>query len=1002
MTEQIHVKNEAFLTAYKVLNEAQKQAVDTIEGPVMVIAGPGTGKTQILTLRIANILLQTDTAPESVLALTFTESGTKAMRERLYRYIGASAYRVPIYTFHGFAGEMIRRYPEAFPRIMGGRVVGDIEQIALLRDIIDSGEFSLLRPVGSPYYYLRHIRSQISDMKREYVTPDALAYIIQTQEAALHDIPQFHEKGAHKGKVRGEYRDTEKRILKNKELLVAYRLYEAVMKSKKRFDFDDMIIELVKTLEQDEDLLRAIQEQYQYVLADEHQDVNGAQNKILELLCNFHDTPNIFVVGDEKQAIYRFQGASLENFLYFEDLFPNTKTISLTENYRSGQTVLDAAHALVAVTDGPLAALRVPLHAAAVSESQVTERLFTHQSIEDAWVVEEVQAQIAAGVPPEEVAIIVRSNKEVAKFAGLLRKEGISVTASADGDVLDHPITQAVEALINFVLTDTNEAALFSVLHGAYWGIPVNDVVRIMSARSYGRSLLSILSDSALLRELGVVEVEKAQNVVAVLEMARAKEVSEPPHRVLEYILTASGFIAHVTKYDPLEGVRVIRRLYDEVESLVVRDDVGTLTAVSREFGLRREYGLPLSAPYITTNERSVQVMTAHKSKGLEFAVVFVPHIDDASWGGKSHARQFVVPITKHIDESQFDAIDDERRLLYVAMTRAKKKLYLSVSDTNTEGRVLVPSRLVNDLEPWLEHAETASFTTSFDVGAQLRINVSPQGIDTTLVQTILAQRGFSATSLNNYLKNPWNYIYRNVLRIPEVQPTHMQFGTAVHNTLRRVTHMHTAEGKAASMMDVKMWLEAELNRLPLSVVEYTQLLEKGIGILSGYLPHVLAGLPKITYEEKSFSVLFETGVPELPMIPLTGNLDRIDIGDDGFAIRVVDYKTGKPKSRNVIEGKTAHGNGEYKRQLTFYTLLLLLHGDERLMTNTGVLTFVEPKTNGSIAEETFYITDEEVAALREEIQAAVAALVSGVYLNEAVAKESEYAQFAEVLIRQL
>ncbi len=207
---------KTFLDAYHRLNNAQKEAVDTIEGPVMVIAGPGTGKTQILTLRIANILKQTDVRPENILALTFTESGAKAMRERLASYIGSPAYRVGIFTFHEFAGRLIRQYPDAYTRAVGGRPITDLEKVTLIESIIETPTIKLLRPSGSPEYYVKPIMSAISLMKREYITPDAFLEIIEEQEKNLAGVQKIHEKGAHKGKVRGEYIEYEKKVNKNR------------------------------------------------------------------------------------------------------------------------------------------------------------------------------------------------------------------------------------------------------------------------------------------------------------------------------------------------------------------------------------------------------------------------------------------------------------------------------------------------------------------------------------------------------------------------------------------------------------------------------------------------------------------------------------------------------------------------------------------------------------------------------------------------------------------
>ena len=997
-------KDEAFEAAYGRLNTEQKKAVDTIEGPVMVIAGPGTGKTQILTLRIARILKETDTKPENILALTFTEAGAKAMRERLVRYIGAPAYRVPIYTFHGFAEQLIRNYPDAYTRVIGGRPASELEKIGIVETILEDTSYTLLRPSGDPAYYVRPILAAIGSMKQEYITPDVFAQIIAGQEKELDGIQKIHEKGAHKGKVRGEYTKKEKAVLKNKELLAVYRQYEALLSQKRLYDFEDMIVETVAALMRNEDMLRDLQETYQYIHADEHQDVNGSQNKILELLCSYHASPNIFVVGDEKQAIFRFQGASLENFLYFEDVFEGTKTISLIENYRSRQRILDASHSLIAVEDGPLSGLRVPLIAYKKEKATIEERNFSHQAVEDEWVVGGVESAISSGVPPEEIALIVRSNREVESFAELLRKRGISVAASADGDILSHPITIAVQALINAVIKSEDESALFTVLHGAYWGLTESDLVRILSGRSYATPLVSLLRDSEKLAALGVENTAAAARVMEVLDRARALEVSEAPHRVLEYVLNESGFLEHVIAESPLEGVRVVRRLYDEIEEMVRQDGVGTLSAVSAFFEKCRSYRLALNAPYINTNTHSVQVMTAHKSKGLEFEVVFVPHLVDNLWGGKQRRELFDIPLTKHLSASDFDALDDEKRLLYVAMTRAKSKLYLSHAQTNTEGKVLTPSRLCEELDPaQYEHVETAREEAAFSplsgiVGAQ-----HAYAIDPLLIKRLFLERGFSATHLNNYLKSPWDYFYRNLLRIPEVQPPHMQYGTAVHSVLEQVTRQHTAKGSLPTDSEIKMLLERALARLPFTKEEYVRRLEQGLTALYAYIPHIAATLPRQTKEEMNVRVVWQTGDAAIPEITLTGKLDRLDFDEEGNVLRVIDYKTGKPKTRGYIEGTTKDSNGDYKRQLTFYALLLSLYEDERYACREGVLSFVEPDAKGNIREETFSISDEEIALLKGEILRVAGEITSGAFLEVACdSGVSEYCALVEELQRRI
>jgi DNA helicase-2/ATP-dependent DNA helicase PcrA len=922
------------------------------------------------------------------------------MRERLHRYIGAEAYQVEIHTFHGFAEKLIRDYPDAYIRVVGGRAASDLDKITIIESILEDSAFKLLRPIGNPSYYVKPIINIIGSLKKEYVTPDVLAGLISGQEKSLLEVEQFHLKGAHKGKVRGEYTKLEKSITKNLELLSLYRRYESLLTERRLYDFEDMIVETVKALEKNEDMVRDLQEHYQYILADEHQDVNGSQNKILEILCNFHDEANIFVVGDEKQAIYRFQGASLENFLYFTDIFPQAKKISLTENYRSGQDILDGAHSLVAVESGPLASLRIPLEAKVVKVSSIERRGFSHQAVEDAFLVEKVSELVAMGTKAEEIAIIVRTNREVEQFASLLRKEGLAVEASADGDILDHPITHAIQSFIDAIIQSHNELSLFNLIHGAYWGITANDLVKIASARSYGTSLISILSDESKLNSLKVENIDKVLNVVGTLEEAREQAVTDSPHRVLETVLKKSGFLDYIISNNPIEGGRVVRRVYDEIEKMVLYDNKSTLREVSEVFASYRNHRISLNAPYITSNRNAVQVMTAHKSKGLEFKSVFVPHAVDSVWGGSVKRNLFNIPMEGHGKSLEQDAIDDERRLLYVAMTRAKSSLFMSYSSQSLEGKELVASRLFDEIEEkTITNCDVTEFESKFNPIDSLTKDYKKELISPDLLEKFLVDKGLSATALNNYLQSPYNYLYRNILRIPEVQAMPMQFGTAIHGVMEKVSIMISSTGKKPSPTKIKDLLESELAKLPITKEEFSRLHEKGFTALVSYIDHVADSIGDECKVEFSVKVILPTGIPEFPEVILNGNLDRLDFNQDGKLIRVIDYKTGKPKTRNHIEGNTKDSNGDYKRQLVFYALLLSLYEDERYSCREGVLSFVEGDARGVIHEETFVITDEEIEELKEVIIQTTREIISGEFLKKPCdEKNSDYCHLATLL----
>src|SRR5680860_565085 len=378
--------SEEFKQEYKRLNTAQKEAVDTIEGPVMVAAGPGTGKTQILSLRIANILQKTDTKPENILAITFTESGVFNMRKRLRSIIGNSAYQVEINTFHGFCNDIIISHPEDFPLIIGSVNITEIDQVRVLEEVFTELKLEKLTTFSDPFYYLKSARSAIGQLKQEGLSPDKFKIEMTKLEKEFEQIEDIYStKKGYEGKLKTKYQAELKRIEKNKELVLVYRAYKQKLREYKYYDFTDMIMQTLEALRRDKDLLLSLQETYQYILVDEHQDTNNAQNGVLELLASFYDQPNLFVVGDEKQAIFRFQGASLENFLYFKHKYPLAKFIMLEDNYRSSQSILDSAHSLLA-SNKKLQAR------AGNSEEKIKFFELSKQEVEEYFVAENIKA----------------------------------------------------------------------------------------------------------------------------------------------------------------------------------------------------------------------------------------------------------------------------------------------------------------------------------------------------------------------------------------------------------------------------------------------------------------------------------------------------------------------------------------------------------------------------------------------------------------------------------
>lgn len=974
---------DTFESNYQKLNTGQKEAVDTIEGPVMVIAGPGTGKTQILSLRIANIVKKTDTKANQILALTFTESGVKAMRDRLRDFMGVEAYQVPIFTFHGFANELIGSYPDSYDKIIGGRPITDLQKFSLIENILDGGEYSALRPAGDKRYYVRSIVSQIAKLKQENVSPDQLKLMVDKQRAKLEQMDKIHEKGAHKGKVKGDYLQAEKYLKRNEELLLLYRSYLSYLETERLYDYEDMILETIKALQNNPDMLLSLQEQYLYLLADEHQDVNQSQNRLLELLASYHQSPNIFVVGDEKQAIYRFQGASLENFLYFTDLYPEAKIINLTTNYRSAQKILDLASDFIKSEDPDLAKLRVPLKAHEVAKTfscQITKAEFPNLVLEEAYLVEEIKALVVSGSKPEEIAVIVRTNKEVEQIATLLHKAGVPVKATAESNILEKPVVRAVLDLLRAVTEINNETALMQILHAPYLNISGTDLGLFLRGRDFSFPLRKEIQDREKLELIGLQNPEAFLSVAKLLEDIPALSLHSTPVEALEALLVESGLLAFLLEHDLFNSSSDVRRLYDEVALLTRSGEVTKLSDLTQYFATLSEYNLSLNAPTLSTSDLAVNVLTAHKAKGLEFTVVFLPHQTDNVWGSKSRTETFALPLTERFVPTEEMLIDDERRLFYVALTRAKAQVHFSFSNTTESGRPTSPSRHLISLDPTLIIEEQVEdFVDNFKPLSTITIS-KKELVNAEFLRGVLDKRGWSATSFNNYLESPWEYIYKNVLRVPTIKTPELQFGSAIHGSLERLTWRIKA-GEEVGLNTVKRILEEALRKNNVTKEEYQQQLKRGLEALVGYLPQLEQTLIEEVKTEYSVKALLATGLPEFPQVILTGNFDRVDLAS-GRIVRVLDYKTGKPKTRGVIEGKTKDSNGNYKRQLVFYALLLSLNENLWSEDCEMVLSFVEPDKKGVMHEESFYVTKEEIEDLKQELIKATVAVVSGEILT--------------------
>lgn len=977
-----------FEKAYKRLNIEQKRAVDTIEGPVMVIAGPGTGKTQILTLRIANILQKTDTRPDNILALTFTESGVFSMRKRLVGIIGSPAYKVNISTFHGFANDRIKQYPEQFPRIIGATSITDIDQIRIMEEIIRESELEYLKPYGDPLYYVRPVLSMIRNLKREDIGPEQLEEIVTIQAKEFKDIPDlYHEKGAHKGKMKGMYADLEKKIAKNKELCKLFKKYQEQLALQKFYDYEDMIMEFIRALEKSEDFRLMLQEQYQYILADEHQDANNAQNKILELLSSFHSDPNLFIVGDEKQAIFRFQGASLDNFLYFKKLYPQAVVISLEQNYRSTQSILDAAHSLIINNKVEDESLRKRLLSQEASGTVPHMRLheFSRPEFEYAYLAADIQKKIAEGIDPGSIAVIYRENRDVLPIVRELEKTTVPFTVTSDQDIFSDTDIQKLILLLQTVGNIGRDELLAEVLYLDFLGFDLIDVFKVTHFAGKKRiSLYEVVRSDELLSEAKVGENSKTPDEARkkftyfverlVMWASSAKNVGIIDF--FETLVTQSGFIDYlIAAPGALEKMAKLDRFFSEVMNLAQQKRDAKIGDLLKYIDILRSYNLMVKAPIQNETGRSVQLMTAHRSKGLEFEYVYIVGVYDSKWGNKRNSQLFDVPLmgTPNQTFDSVDPLEDERRLFYVALTRAKKAVSMSYSRLGIDGRELLPSQFIGEIDPTLlELASVAEFEKEHGhMHAHKFAEKVNHGIsfeNKEYLRSVFLDQGISATGLNQYLKCPWNYFFNNLLRIPTAKSKYQMYGTAIHATLKDFFEKYARE-EDMTLELVLQSFEYNLKRQPLNQIDFNETLKKGREALEGYYKTYYPSWPRRIFTEFSVPAIhFPVEIEGLIInIKLGGILDKIELRDNDDVV-VIDYKTGKPKTHNEIMGKTKTADGDYYRQLMFYKILLDGYDSGKYNMVAGEIDFIEADSKGNQKKEHFEIVDEDMQEVKNTI----------------------------------
>ncbi len=940
---------------YKNLNKEQKLAVDTIEGPVMVIAGPGTGKTTILTLRIAEILRKTQTPPNGILAITYTNAGVKAMRDKLREIIGNRAHDVCIYTFHSFASAMISEYPDHFFSQSHLRQMTDVEQESIVRSIISESEFAPLRPLGRPDAYVSSIVRAISDSKKDALTPDLVEKHVLTEiKKVKSDEENISTRGATKGKLKAEALDRLEKLDKTILLSKVYKKYEEVKQKSKLRDYDDLIIELLVALRVDELFLRLIQERFLYILVDEHQDTNDAQNFIVGLIAEFFETPNVFIVGDDKQAIYRFQGASVENFLRLRKLWPDMKVISLDKNYRSHQSILDATFAMIENNYGKNehADLRKELLSGNENKKRPLDLISTENSLAmEQYMISEIQ-KIIKKEPNATIALITRRNRELERVLRLLESYEIPVSSERSVDIFHHPVGSIFFDLIEYLVDQTRVDALSRTVALGMWGLSYKQSLEVVhSLRTKSTDIASYLPELIKIRKTMLSDGAVSAVVSVAEDSGFTALVSRDPAYVHVWrgIVTLCESISRDGGIEsPLELFRALLTYRESAELKPVKVSVG--------------------AP-----DLSIKVMTAHGSKGLEFDYVFVPYATEEAWVGRAWGSSFALP---EKNSSNHD-IRDTRRLFYVALTRARKHVTILYQDEESDGKTMTPLRFISELEAKsvkLKRLPRSLFVLEPQSKKIFAVDEYSE-LMTNQTKKVLLESGLSVTALNHFLECPNKFLYESILKLPQAPNISAEKGIAMHTAISKIWNTKDRNKKKIEEIIIDITKE-NIDGSLLSLGD-KEALKKELSIDAPVVAKALEShfvfSGKVSSESWVETPFDTTSENKTVTVPIHGKLDVVL--DSGDTLSVFDYKTKQGMTASAIK---KNDNGNYFRQLVFYRILLQNNSKGFNKKIDTSLVFVSPDDAGRCPVITMPVLDEDIKKVKEEIEDLIQTVWSG------------------------
>lgn len=898
------------------LNPEQTAAVIHGEGPLMIVAGAGTGKTTVITRRIAWLIQQGKARPEEILALTFTEKAATEMEERVDRLLPIGYIDLSISTFHAFCEKVLRAHGMHIGLPQDFKIATDVDSWLLMRRNLDRFELDYFRPRGNPTKFLRTMLQHFSRAKDEGVTPEQYAVWVEDYIA---------QKGGGAPEAFASLQDEDKfDIQKWQELARAYATYEQLLVEKSMLDFGSLMAYVLRLFIERPNILKEYRDRFAYIVVDEFQDTNSVQYRLVKLLAE--PKRNITVVGDDDQAIYKFRGAALANILSFRKDFNDATKVVLTSNYRSGKAILDGAYRLIQQNNP---------HRLEVSEG-LSKALKSHKdgegfvkhvhcsTIEDEVemaVREILNLQKTQGASWSDFCLLVRANDAAEPFIEALDRNGIPYRFVAMSGLYTQPIILDALAYMRLARLSFDSPAAYRVLSHPRLGISEADLAELMLyVRRKGVAIIDAMQRSTEAIGVSIEGRGRMLDIIETVTKLRNLAKRVPAAELFVHVIKTTGLLGDVAGLPEVEQQEVFKHLegfLSRLKRFSNANEDKSLAAFLDEFDAEREAGEGGSLK--ADDEEGpdvVSIMTIHGAKGLEFRYVFVVNMIEQRFPSVTRSDALPLPpglvnVTAELD----DHVAEERRLFYVAMTRAKEGLYLLSAEDYGGSRKRKVSRFLTEL----------GFNTDpVSLGGRDFLNLPEKkgNVRTQVLHAVPERISFSQIAA--FTTCPMQYKYAHILKVPSFGRHSLSFGKSMHNALQKFLEQlkerqdakqtslfgeasETLSSPVPTLKELLDLFDANfIDEWYTSDNEREDYREQGRQSLKVFHAQIVDNTPKVFGLEQGFTL-------KIGKVLVKGRIDRIDETPDG-GLEVIDYKTGNPKTKLEWDDK---------RQLVLYALAL-------------------------------------------------------------------------------